>query len=60
MGFKDCTVPPEYCMYVKKDTTDCKSWLKETHPELYEKIYGSEEEKKEEKELTEEEKKKLE
>ena len=31
----DCAVPPEYCMYVKKNIGDCKDWLKETHPDLY-------------------------
>lgn len=53
-------MPPEYCMYVKKNNTECKEWLKEAHPELYEQIYGTEENKEEGKELTEEEKKKLE
>lgn len=36
-------------MFDKKDYSECKNWLKENHPELYEKVYpeqeGSEEKK---------------
>jgi len=33
-------------MYVNKDPTSCKAWLKESNPELFDKIYPPEEEKK--------------
>ncbi|KAJ3232121.1 Translation machinery-associated protein 22 [Chytriomyces hyalinus] len=36
-----CTAPPEYCEFgpsIKR----CKVWLKETHPDLFSKIYPSE------------------
>jgi hypothetical protein len=44
-------MPPEYCASDKKDTTECKAWLKAHHPLLYEEVYpelglGEEEEKK--------------
>lgn len=52
-----CTVPPEFCKYARKNIGECKAWLEETHPDLFQQIYGSAEENKEEpKELTEEEK----
>lgn len=35
-----CGIPPEYCMFDKKDSSECKEWLKKTHPELFEKVYG--------------------
>lgn len=49
-----CDLPPEYCMVDKKDSSECKNWLKNNHLTLYEKIYPEvegaegEEEKKEE------------
>lgn len=36
-------MPPEYCMVDKKDCTECKAWIKSTHPELYQKIWPDEE-----------------
>lgn len=30
-----CDLPPEYCMADKKDNTECKNWLKASHPQLY-------------------------
>lgn len=37
-----CDVPPEYCHVDRKDFTECVTWLKSTHPELYNKIYDKE------------------
>jgi hypothetical protein len=37
---KVCGVPPEYCMFEKKDSSECKTWVKQTHPELFQQIYG--------------------
>jgi hypothetical protein len=37
---KICGIPPEYCMFEKKDSSECKAWVRATHPELFEKIYG--------------------
>lgn len=33
-------------MHDKKDYSQCKKWLQETHPVLYEKLYAAEDEKK--------------
>jgi hypothetical protein len=38
-----CSVPPEYCMVDKKDYTECKNWLRNTHPLLFQSIYPDEE-----------------
>ena len=35
-----CGVPPEYCMFDKKDSSECKAWVLAAHPDLYNKIYG--------------------
>lgn len=40
-------MPPEYASFVTKDLTQCKSWLSETHPDLYSEIYGEAEPAKE-------------
>jgi hypothetical protein len=29
-------------MHDKKDSSECKDWLRKTHPELFEKIYAEE------------------
>ncbi|KIK01172.1 hypothetical protein K443DRAFT_69234, partial [Laccaria amethystina LaAM-08-1] len=34
-----CTFPPEYCEF-GSSFTRCKEWLKEEHPELFEKYYS--------------------
>ncbi|TNV73834.1 hypothetical protein FGO68_gene6770 [Halteria grandinella] len=36
-----CGVPPEYCMFDKKDSTECKAWVLANHPELHDQIYGA-------------------
>lgn len=36
-----CGVPPEYCMFDKKDSSECKAWVLATHPELHDSIYGA-------------------
>jgi density-regulated protein len=36
---KICGIPPEYCMFDKKDSSECKEWLKNTHPELFAEVY---------------------
>ena len=30
-----CSLPPEYCMIDKKDFTECKNWVRDNHPDLY-------------------------
>ncbi len=30
-----CGIPPEYCMFDKKDYSECKQWVKTAHPELF-------------------------
>lgn len=30
-----CGIPPEYCMFDKKDFSECKQWVKTAHPELF-------------------------
>lgn len=30
-----CGIPPEYCMFDKKDSSECKTWLQNTHPVLF-------------------------
>jgi len=40
-----CDCPPEYCQNIKKDFSECKEWLSNTHLTLYENIYGVEEKK---------------
>ncbi len=40
MKFLVCSLPPEYCEYNQKSLAKCKSWLKDSHPELFEKLYG--------------------
>lgn len=52
-------MPPEYCKNARKDISECKKWLQETHPELFDSLYA-EDPTAEKKELTEEEKAKLE
>jgi hypothetical protein len=27
-------------MFERKDSSECKAWVRATHPELFEKIYG--------------------
>lgn len=44
-------------MVDKKDNTECKNWLKSTHPDMFAKIYPDEESKGEGEEKKEEEKK---
>ena len=36
-----CGLPPEYCEWSGRefDLDDCKKWLAETHPDLFESIY---------------------
>ncbi|GLB34972.1 putative translation machinery-associated protein 22 [Lyophyllum shimeji] len=34
-----CSYPPEYCEF-GSSLTKCKEWIKETHPDLYEKYYS--------------------
>ena len=34
-------MPPEYCMFDKKDSTECKTWLLTAHPALHDEIYGA-------------------
>lgn len=36
-----CGVPPEYCMFDKKDSTECKAWVLANHPDLHDSIYGA-------------------
>jgi len=36
-----CTFPPEYCEF-GASLTRCKEWLKETHPDLFDKYYSDE------------------
>jgi hypothetical protein len=36
-----CGVPPEYCMFDKKDSSECKAWVLANHPELHDQIYGA-------------------
>lgn len=38
-----CGLPPEFCSFGQKDTSQCKQWLKETHPVLHREIYGDDE-----------------
>jgi len=40
-------MPPEYCMYEKKDNSECKMWLMAAHPELFQRLYPDEEAKSE-------------
>jgi len=28
-------------MFDKKDSSECKAWVKQTHPELHDSIYGA-------------------
>ena len=44
---KVCGVPPEYCMFDKKDSSECKALVLATHPELHDSIYGAPEPPKE-------------
>lgn len=37
-----CGIPPEYCMFDKKDSSECKDWLKKTHPDLFQSVYHEE------------------
>lgn len=38
---KKCGCPPEFCAFVeKKDTEECKEWLRNNHADLYFEIYG--------------------
>ena len=30
-----CGIPPEYCMFSKKDFSECKEWIKTAHPDLF-------------------------
>ncbi|KAG9005039.1 Translation machinery-associated protein 22 [Tulasnella sp. JGI-2019a] len=34
-----CSLPPEYCEF-GSHATRCKTWLEETHPDLYQKYYS--------------------
>lgn len=34
-----CSFPPEYCEFTGK-IKRCRAWLHETHPELFQKLYG--------------------
>ena len=36
-----CGVPPEYCMFDKKDSSECKAWVLANHPEIHDSIYGA-------------------
>ena len=36
-----CGVPPEYCMFDKKDSSECKAWVLQSHPALHDSIYGA-------------------
>ena len=39
--FSECGCPPEFCAFVeKKDTEECKEWLRNNHADLYFEIYG--------------------
>jgi len=38
---KVCGVPPEYCMFDKKDSSECKAWVLANYPELHNSIYGA-------------------
>lgn len=35
-----CKLPPEFCEFGQKDASACKKWLGETHPTLYQEVYG--------------------
>lgn len=35
-----CGIPPEFCMFDKKDFSECKQWVKTAHPELFQQIYN--------------------
>ena len=37
----ECGLPPEYCEWSGRefDLDDCKKWLAEAHPDLFESIY---------------------
>ena len=36
----ECGLPPEYCEFGQKDSSECKKWLEGAHPDLFEQIYG--------------------
>lgn len=41
---KLCSMPPEYCSFVKKnDLAKCKELLKKEHPALFDELYPPEE-----------------
>ena len=37
-----CSMPPEYCEFASDSLDQCKTWLEETHEELYESIWARE------------------
>lgn len=40
--FKECGLPPEYCVFGQKDAAACKEWLSERYPQMFKEIYGDE------------------
>ena len=35
-----CSLPAEYCSFGQKDISACKEWLEQTHPVLFQELYG--------------------
>jgi len=60
MIYCKCGLPPEYCEFGGKNNNieECKKWLAEEHPDLFEKIYPSVEEETKEGEEVKKKKKK--